>query len=137
MKCISCNYSLKGDERYCPNCGYHTDKIEPLTIDNTHQSTENFRMASIILGVISLAGLSFLIFAPVSLILSILGLIFAIKSHRNSNNTVGIVINGISLFLASIITIVFALLIGLTVDVIKDVGTEYGNYIEDYHHGDF
>ena len=134
MTCRNCNHTLKGEEKYCPNCGCRTENNEAITIDNGHHSTENFRLASVILGILSLG---FFIFAPVSLILSVIGLVFAIKSHKNSNNTVGIVLNAVSLFLASIITMIFMLFINLTIDVIKDVSHEYNNYIEEYNHGDF
>ena len=137
MTCRNCNHTLKGEEKYCPNCGCRTENNEAITIDNGNHSTENFRLASVILGILSLGGVCFFIFAPVSLILSVIGLIFAIKSHKNSNNTVGIVLNAVSLFLASIITMIFMLFINLTIDVIKDVSHEYNNYIEEYNHGDF
>ena len=138
MACKNCNYSLKGDEKYCPSCGCRTENNEALTIDNDHVSTENFRLASVILGILSLGGVCFLVFAPISLILSVLGLIFAIKSNKHYKNIVGIILNSISLFLACIITIIFALILSFTVDVIENVANEYGNYIETYdNHGDF
>ena len=130
MNCNNCNCTLTGIERYCPSCGVPVNK--PISITNDTGSTENYRTASIILGGLSLGGLLLVIFAPISLILSIIGLSLAIKAHKNSKNVAGLVLNGISLFLSFILTAIFALLIYITIDVIKNGTDEYGNRIYDY-----
>ena len=53
----------------------------------------------------------FIIFTPISLILSFIGLILAIKSNHNSKNTAGIIINGVSLFLSVVFMIIISLVI--------------------------
>ena len=119
MYCNNCGNNLKGTENYCPGCGKRIDNKMPVD-EFTKTSTENYRTSSIILGGLSLGGLFLLIFAPLSLILSIIGLICAIKSNRNSKNTAGLVLNGISLFLSFIITSILALFIYLAVNVVQE-----------------
>ena len=110
MCCQKCSQILTGNEKYCPQCGkkinYSSD-YQAITIKEKN-STENMRSASIALGIISLIGLSLFIFSPISLILSLIGLIFAIKANKN---TAGIILNAISLFLAVIITIFIGLIL--------------------------
>ena len=110
MKCNFCGTNLNGYEKYCHNCGSKVVS-ENTTIDEFHKSTESARSTSIVLGVISLIGLFFIIFTPISLILSFIGLILAIKSNHNSKNTAGIIINGVSLFLSVVFMIVISLVI--------------------------
>ena len=130
MYCNNCRSKLSGVEKYCPNCGNLVNG--PINIDNGNGSTENYRTASIILGGLSIGGVLLVVFAPISLILSIIGLILALKANKNSKNTAGLVLNGIGLFLSFILTAIFALLMYIVIDVIKNGTDEYGNRIYDY-----
>ena len=125
MYCNKCGFYLNGTEKYCPNCGTHNDIVNV----DTSKSTENSRTASIVLGGLSLGGIFLVIFAPVSLILSIIGLIFAIKSNKN---TLGIILNVIGLFLSFILTAVFALMIYFVVDEINNGTDDYRKAIDRY-----
>ena len=131
MYCENCGKKLNENGNYCANCG---EKINNLSILNekNSESTENIRIASIVLGGLSLGGALLFILAPVSFILGIIGLILAIKSHRNGNNVVGIVLNAIGIFLSIIILGIISLMIRVTVNAIK-YGTDwYDNNIYDY-----
>ena len=132
MNCNNCGNNLKGNENYCPGCGKRIDSKMPID-EFSKTSTENYRTASIVLGGLSLGGVVLFVLAPVSLILSIIGLICAIKSNKNSKNTVGLVLNGIGLFLSFIITSIIALFLYLAVDIVKDGidGTNFYDYIEE------
>ena len=129
MYCHKCGANMLETDKYCSNCGEKVLDNRPIGINN---STENFRTASIVLGGLALGGVVLLIFAPISLILAIIGLILAIKSNRNAKNTVGIVLNGISLFFAFILTAIFILFVNIVISVINenDYFPEFENIIE-------
>ena len=131
MYCSSCGSKLNQDENYCANCGKLINESKPITMDN-NKNSEGIRSASIVVGILSLVGIFILIFAPISLILSIIGLILAIKSNKTYKNTAGIIINAIGLFISFIITSIIALLIMLSYDIIKNDFGNIGNYIEEY-----
>ena len=65
-----------------------------------------------------------------TLILSIIGLIFALKSNKHVKNTPGIILNGIALLLSFVITTVIAFFIAICIDMIDDFE------FEEYYHGD-
>ena len=140
MYCDRCGNRLMGYEKYCPNCGNVIGEKEEVKVvnDNENRSTESNRSASIVLGGLSLGGVLLGIFAPISLILSIIGLVLAIKSNKNSKNTVGIVLNGIGLFLSFIITGFIILVIYFVVNTSNGVIDEYwDNYYDTYERQDF
>ena len=141
MYCHNCSNRLIGSEKYCPNCGAAViksfDSNKVIDVEDNEEvmvSTENSRSASVALGIISLVGVTLGIFAPISLILSIVGLILAIKSNRNVKNTVGIVLNSVSLFLSFVITSFIALIICFLVGIIDELPDEIN--ITEYNHGD-
>ena len=101
MNCNSCGAKLNKDVNYCSNCGAKV--TEEGVVVGSGESTENFRIASIVLGGLSVGGSLFFILTPLTLILGIIGLIFAIKSNKNSRNTVGIVLNSIGLFISFVV----------------------------------
>ena len=131
MYCSNCGNKINDDENYCANCGKVANEHKPITIDNNN---EGARSASIVLGILSLIGIFIFIFAPISLILSIIGLILAIKASKVYKNTAGIVINAIGLIFSFIITSIIALIIYFSYDVIKNQinNLNIGNYIEEY-----
>lgn len=143
MHCRECGNKLMGSEKYCPNCGKIIDNSfteVKMVNDGDVKSTENSRSASIILGGISLGGVLLGIFAPISLILSLIGLVLAIKSNRNIKNTVGIVLNAIGLFLSFIITCIIALIIYFMVNTSKGIFDNLWDIYDntyDEHYGDF
>lgn len=134
MYCKNCSYRLVGTERYCPNCGdkvnFSYDEINNKS-DESNKSTESIRSSSITLGIISLVGVFLGVFAPVSLILSVIGLVFAIKSSKKVTNTAGIILNAISLFLSLIITAFIALVIYFIAVEAGSIPDNFNDYIPD------
>ena len=144
MYCDKCNTRLMGNENYCSYCGNKINKefVNNYETKEVVKSTENSRSASIGLGIISLCGVLFFgIFAPISFILSIVGLMLAIKASRNVKNTPGIILNAISLFLSFILTVIISLILVFSFNIIKDAWNDeikpsiYNEYNDNY--GDF
>ena len=127
MQCNYCQNKLRSSDIYCSKCGAKVNK-EIVTVEE--ESTENIRSASIVLGIMSVVGASLFIFAPIALILGIVGLIFALKSNHHVKNTPGIVLNGIGLLLSFVITSIIVFFVCLCIDMIDDIK------IPDYYHGD-
>lgn len=137
MYCSNCGAKINDGEKYCTNCGKLISESKPITIDNNKNNNEGTRTASIVLGILSLVGIFIVIFAPISLILSIIGLILAIKSSKTYKNTAGIVLNAVGLFLSFIITVIITLIMIFSYNIIKNDFNGFGdlninNYIEEY-----
>ena len=134
MFCSSCGNKIDNDIRFCPNCGH---KINDININNSYvsdidKSIEGKRTASIVLGILSLVGIFIMIFAPISFILAIIGLILAIRVNKVVKNTAGIVLNAIGLFLSFIIISIIALVLIFSYNIIRNGPVDYGNYIDNY-----
>lgn len=133
MYCKNCSYRLVGTERYCPNCGEKVNfsyaEIEKPKKEENKPSLENVRTSSITLGIISLIGIFFGIFAPISLILSIIGLVLAIRSSKNNTNTAGLILNAISLFLSLIITAFIAFVVYVIVTEAGNIPDNFNEYM--------
>lgn len=135
MYCSSCGSKINEDEKYCTKCGEKVNNtFDVSTEHNINKSAEGYRTASIVLGTLSLVGVFIAIFAPIALILSIIGLILAIKSNKTYKNTAGIILNAIGLFLSFIITSIIALIIMFSYDIIKNNFNNFNihEYIEEY-----
>ncbi len=130
MYCENCGNKLTENSQYCTKCGHKKNVIETTTAPP--KEGDGKRTASIVLGILSLAGVVLLIFSPISLILGLIGLILAIKANKTTNNTVGIVLNAIGLFFSVIIVAVLALLIYLTYGIVRTGPVDYGHIIENY-----
>ena len=139
MYCKNCSYELKGMEKYCPNCGkkvnYQLDDNALTIKDESPKSLDQARTTSITLGIISMIGIFFGILAPISFVLSLIGLFLAIKVSRKVSNPAGIILNAISLFISTIMTIFIAIvfyLIVTGVDTIPNLIDEYLPHNETY-----
>jgi phosphate/sulfate permease len=122
MYCSNCGKKLAKDVLYCPNCGEKTtEEVKGEVISNepiTKDDNNSRRETSIVLGIIAIVGVFLVIFAPISFVLSIIGLVIGIKANKNTNNTIGIVLNSISLFLSAILCIVIVFFFWLFVSII-------------------
>ena len=127
MECPNCKSKLRDSDKYCSECGV---KVNKELIAPTDASTENIRSASVLLGIMSIVGVCLFIFGPISLILSIIGLIFALKSNKHVKNTPGIILNGIALLLSFVVTAIIAFFIAICIDMIDDFE------FDEYYHGD-
>ena len=135
MYCNNCSTKLLGTEKYCPSCGILLKKGSGMTIiTDEDRKIENKRIASIVLGIIALAGLGFFLFAPVSLILSIIGLVLAIKVNKVVRNTPSIIMNSVAIFISFCITSLIIFVISVMIGIIK-TAPDYLN-IDEFYHGD-
>ena len=134
MFCSSCGHKIDNDIRFCPNCGQKVSEnnINTSYENNIDKSIEGKRTASIVLGILSLVGVFIMIFAPISFILAIIGLILAIRANKVVKNTVGIVLNAIGLFLSFIIIAIIALVLIFSYNIIRNGPVDYGNFIDNY-----
>ena len=120
MNCINCGEKVEAKNNYCPNCGHKiSENVTPKVETYVDKTIENNRTASIVLGIISIAGVLLVVFSPISLILSVIGLILAIKSNKSINNTAGIILNGISLFLSFVATAIIIFIFIIAINVSK------------------
>lgn len=137
MNCKSCGSKLNGTENYCANCGARINNDIISIDDNLNRSIENKRVASLVLGIVSISLLFVGIFAPISLILAIIGLILAIIAGRKVKNTAGIILNAISLLLSLIVTLIIALIIIFSFNIIRDTWDNINTPSQSDNYGDF
>ena len=133
MYCENCGTKLNGNEDYCFRCGRAINKVNSSLADSN--SNDGMKNASIVLGIISLVGIFFIIFCPISLILSLIGLILSIKANKMVNNVAGIVINAIGLFISSVITFLMIMIIVFVIDLGQGfirIRIPFNNYIQQY-----
>lgn len=138
MYCVKCGNKLVGNENYCISCG---NLINYSVNEQVNVKKNGDKTISIVLGIFGIVGSLMFIFAPISLILSIVGLVYGIKVNKRVGNVLGIVLNIISLFLSLIISLIifFALFFSwYTVrDGINNFWQEESYYEErvDYNNG--
>ena len=83
MVCSKCNKKLDKNEKFCIYCGTKVENIKKEEIKNDIVVQENgLRIASIVLGSIGIVGTLLIIFSPISLILSLVGLILGIVATK-------------------------------------------------------
>ena len=132
MYCSSCGNKLEDNSKFCPKCGHEMNNNVKTYESEVDKSIEGKRTASIVLGILSLVGVFILVFAPISFVLAIIGLILAIKSNKVVKNTAGIVMNAIGLFLSFIIVSILALIIIFSYNIIRTGPVDYGNVIDNF-----
>ena len=132
MYCSECGKKLNGNENYCPECGKKRElEVVETNSSVSNTSSDNYRTTSIVLGIISLVGVLLVVFSPVSLILSIIGLVLAIKANKTVENVAGIILNGVGLFLSFIITAVMVFILSLAIHIYKYGVYDIGEYLEE------
>lgn len=117
MYCSNCGEKIIENNTFCTSCGnrYH------IVVDKKDSGK---KIASIVLGCIgTFLALQF-VFAPISLILTIIGLIIGIIASKRENNTLGIIVNVIGLILSILCICVFMLII---------IIFRYDGYNDDYY----
>lgn len=131
MYCTSCGSRIGADSNFCSECGSKLEYGYTGSIDNNVNTVVKsdscgMKIASIVLGILGIIGTFFVFLSPVSLILTIVGLIFGIISMKTCNNVVGIVLNSIGLFLSVIIISFLAFLVIAFVTDNSDYEDYYG-----------
>ena len=94
MYCVNCGNRIDSNDKYCTRCG------NMLNIDNSknrdcvdRNGYSGNKIASIILGTLSIRFSMFIIFAPIGLVFSIIGLILCFVIIKNEKNVIGILLN--------------------------------------------
>ena len=136
MYCTNCGNKLNNNDKFCVNCGEKRTIVENININNNNVNKNNnsgLKIASIILGSVSIIGSILFIFAPFCLILSIIGLILGICALRKEKNVSGILLNSIGFVLSIIITIFIILAFIFMFENIDINNYHSGDRINDYY----
>ena len=128
MYCTNCGNKIYNDDKYCTRCG---NKIDINVSNNVEKkSYSGKKIASIVLGSISIFLSMLVIFAPLGLGLAIIGLILSFVVLKNEKNVIGIVLNLIGLVISLFICIMFMFVIRY---VVTDMDT---NWLNDFEYRD-
>ena len=143
MYCSNCGNKIENNnDKYCTNCGTKLENNNSKTNDNNQTNINNndnknnintnnwLKIASIILGSLSITGSLLIIFAPIAFILSIIGLILTIYSLKKDKNLPGILTNSIGLVLSIIVNIVLIIFIMNIFGTVSDKGI---NWVQDFY----
>ena len=138
MYCINCGNRIDNDDKFCTRCGNKVN-IENNARNNITEknSYSGKKIASIILGSISIFLSMLVIFAPLGLGVSIIGLILSFIVLRNEKNILGLVLNIIGFVISLFICIMFLFVIRY---VVTDIDTNWLNDFDyrdnfDFEHG--
>ena len=142
MYCIECGSRLIGNEKYCSNCGSMVDsnsKVDSsLESDNLSVKRDGDKSSSIAFGVLSIIGSSLIIFSPIALVFSIIGLILGIRVNKRVGNLLGIVLNAIGLCLSLLTFLIIILGLYFSWNIvggsINDLWNQDSYYEEDMYY---
>ena len=116
MYCVNCGNRIDSNDKYCTRCG------NMLNIDNSknrdcvdRNGYSGNKIASIILGTLSIGFSMFIIFAPIGLVFSIIGLILCFVIIKNEKNVIGIVLNLIGFLISLCICVWFMFIVRFVV----------------------
>ena len=144
MYCTNCGNKLNNNDNFCNNCGEKRIELENVNVNNgvvKNNNNNGMKIASIILGSISIVGSLMFIFAPFCFILSIIGLILGICSLKKGKNVPGILLSSIGFVLSIIMTIFIILLFMFMFENIDSNyyhdGNEFYEYYNEYNHNKF
>ena len=133
MYCQNCGNKIIENNKFCTNCGTRLINNQTNEINNNIKKDSGLKIASIILGVIGISTVLTFIFAPLGVIISIVGLILAICSSKKEKNSVGIILNIITLILSLIMSILLSLLI---INVVDEVNQNKDTWIDEFKYQD-
>ena len=107
--CENCGNKIDNNNNFCVNCGNKINRVNNNSINFKNEESNGLKIASIVLGSISIVGC---IFFPISIILSIIGLILGIIATKKGKNMLGIILNVIGLLLSMLIIFIIVLFMG-------------------------
>lgn len=134
MYCIDCGNKLNENDKFCTKCGGMVSK-GVNKIDGNSVSAKNdsgMKIASIVLGSVGILGSLMFIFAPISLVLSIIGLILGLCALKKGSNVPGILLSSIGLVLSLVVTIILVIMFFMMFEN-GNVDNYYNDYYEDYY----
>lgn len=139
MYCSNCGNKNDGGT-FCVKCGSRIEYVNNNVNNNNNRSESNgLSVASIVLGVIGLILCFTFILSPISLIITIIGLILGIFASKKVKNIIGIVLNSIGLFISLVMLFLMVLIFNLIIALPEDYYYEEGferfpdEYIEEGH----
>ena len=138
MYCISCGNKIENNDKYCTRCGNRLN-IDNNSFNNNVEKKgySGKKIVSIILGAFSIGFSMLIIFAPIGLVLSIIGLILSFVVINNENNVIGIVLNLIGLLISLCICLLFIFVIRYVVANVDSSVIDNFKYNENYNNWDF
>ena len=110
--CENCGNKIDNNNNFCVNCGNKINRVNNNSLNVKNEESNWLKSASIVLGSISIVGCITLIFFPISIILSIIGLILGIIATKKGKNMLGIILNVIGLLLSILIIFIIVLFMG-------------------------
>lgn len=143
MYCTNCGNKINNNDKYCTKCGNKLDSENvQFNVNNNieKKSYSGKKIASIVLGAVSIALSFMVIFAPLGLIISIIGLIFAFLVINKESNVLGILLNSVGLVISLGICIIFGFVFRYVVDDVKNEMEYYENsndFNDNWGFGDF
>ena len=139
MYCTKCGNKLNNNDNFCNNCGEKRVELENVNVNNNNvnknNSSNGMKIASIILGSISIVGSLMFIFAPFCFILSIIGLILGICALKKGKNVSGILLSSIGFVLSIIMSVIIVLMFMFMFEHVDSDYYPYGDGIYDYYDG--
>ena len=138
MYCINCGNKIDGNDRYCIRCGnsLNIDYNKNENIVNK-KSYSGKKIASIILGILSIGFSMLVIFAPIGLVLSIIGLILSFIVIKNEKNVIGMVLNIVGLLISLCICLLFIFVIRYVVTNVDSSVIDNFKYSENENNWNF
>lgn len=130
MYCVSCGTERRQNSAYCSNCGRKFEVDTNISSNNVDNKNTDNEVASIVLGVLGIAGSILIVFAPVAFILSLIGLIVAIINKKKKRSTAGIVLSSIGLFLSIVVLTIIIIIFNIIVNTVVD-NTDNGENLYD------
>lgn len=128
MYCVNCGNKIDSNNNYCTNCGVKVSKGNSVDGDIISKKNDTgLRIASIILGVLSIICSVTVIFFVYGFIMGIVGLVIGIFALKKGKNLAGIILNVVGLVLS---IVVFGLFIWLIFEV-SDGNYDYDHYYND------
>ena len=138
MYCVNCGNRIDSNDKYCTRCG------NMLNIDNSknrdcvdRNGYSSNKIASIILGTLSIGFSMFIIFAPIGLVFSIIGLILCFVIIKNEKNVIGIVLNLIGFLISLCICILFMFVIRYVVTGVDTNWLNENEYRDNFDFGEY
>jgi hypothetical protein len=102
MYCSNCGQK-NDNNKFCTNCGIN---LKPAKI----KEDSEMKIASIILGGLGIFANLTIVFSFFGSIISLIGLILGIITTKKEKNTIGIILNSVSLFISIIMISIFVII---------------------------
>lgn len=135
MYCTNCGNKIDNkNDNFCTNCGVRLEKLDNDLANVSSVSSNNvngINIVAIILGVLGIMGSLTFVFAPMSLILSIIGLVLGFSILKKEKNFIPLLITSIGTVLSLIVTVILIFICVNIINMVNDKSIPW--YDEIYH----